>query len=212
MRSLKYTSHLTSRIPHKTVCAFSRLRYDRAPLNTIGTRTHSYMPDLYTCAIFLGCIVDWRLLVSAYRENFAFLFPMRWNIPKSQVVRCLHFCPCIQKPKIQTESQFIFRLAHKMCVGMYHRLLRLITLRSGGYLTCRSISSCFASLWGQQRFVRLSELSPLNHATVLLHQRDHCGSHFDALARCRRSSAEYVTAMSPLPTIVIVSLIPIYTA
>ena len=35
---------------------------------------------------------------------------------------------------------------------------------------------------------------------------------FDALASCRRSTAEYVTAMSPLPTIVIVSLIPIYTA
>ena len=28
-------------------------------------------------------------------RNFAFLFPMRWNIPKSSVVRCLDFCPCI---------------------------------------------------------------------------------------------------------------------
>jgi len=81
MRSSKYTSHLTSRIPPKTVCAFSRLRYDGAPLNTIGTRTHSYMPDLVIHALYFWAAsligACWYPLIA---KNFGFLFTMRYNI------------------------------------------------------------------------------------------------------------------------------------
>jgi hypothetical protein len=61
-----------------------------------------------------------------YREKLRFPIPdAMQHFRNHRQDAAFHFRARIQKPKIQTKSPFIFRLAHKMYVGIISRLAPL---------------------------------------------------------------------------------------